>query len=413
MSAQAASAGIDIDAAQVAIGDLAVRTPVLVCDGLPADPGGAVVLKAESLQRTGSFKLRGVANKIAALGDRAAAGVVTASAGNHGQAVAYAARARGLPCEVFMPREAAVSKVAAVEALGAAVRLVGEGVDEAIEQALAATLESGATFIHPFDDPEVIAGQGTIGLELLADLPDLRRVIVPVGGGGLASGVGLAIKRHLPDAAVIGVQAQACAPAAAALSRSGSAPVGAVVTIADGIAVRQPGGLALEVLREVVDDMCVVNEDEIAMGMVFLAERAKLVAEGAGAVAVAALLAGRVAPSAGTTAVIVSGGNVDSGLLASVLRRSETEAGRRVRLFTRVPDRPGGLADLLGRVAAERANLLAIEHLREGLALHVRETGVEMTLETRGPAHTAQVVRALQGAGYDVHVDFAPEDSGP
>jgi threonine dehydratase len=404
-------AAVDVEAARRAIGDLVLHTPALVADGLPVDRGGSVVLKAESLQRTGSFKLRGVLSRIAALGDRAGAGLVTASAGNHGQAVAYAARARGLTAEVFMPLEAPVSKVAAVEALGAAVHLVGDSVDDAIGHAMGQAQRSGAAFVHPFDDPHVIAGQGTVGLELLDDVAGLRRVIVPVGGGGLAAGIGLAVKRRLPDVALIGVQAQACAAAARALgvTEARDGDLAGPSTIADGIAVKNPGGLALELLGEVVDEMCLVDEDEIAQGMVFLAERAKLVAEGAGAVGVAALLCGRVAPSAGVTAVVVSGGNVDSGLLAALLRRHETEAGRRVRLFTRVPDRPGGLAELLSLVAAERANLLAIEHLREGLALHVRESGLEMTLETRGPEHTERVVQALRTAGYEVHVDFAPQ----
>jgi threonine dehydratase len=415
VTAQAVSAGIDIEAARRAIGDLVVRTPVLAADGLPADAGGSVVLKAESLQRTGSFKLRGVLSRIAALGDTASAGLVTASAGNHGQAVAYAARARGLRCEVFMPREAPVSKVAAVEALGAAVQLGGDSVDAAIDRALEQAARSGANFVHPYDDPHVVAGQGTVGLELLEDVPDLRRVIVPVGGGGLASGIGLAVKRQRPEAMLVGVQAEVSCAAARALGARGLPPAdpGPPASIADGIAIKRAGGITLEILREVVDEMCVVGEDEIAQGMVFLAERAKLVVEGAGAVGVAALLAGRVAPSEGVTAVIVSGGNVDSSLLAALLRRHESEAGRRVRLFTRVPDRPGGLADLLGVVASERANLLAIEHLREGLPLHVRETGVELTLETRGRAHTEQVVRALRDAGYEVQVDFAAGEEPP
>jgi threonine dehydratase len=309
-----------------------------------------------------------------------------------------------------MPREAPVSKVAAVEALGAAVRLGGDSVDEAIDRALEQAARSGANFVHPYDDPHVVAGQGTVGLELLEDVPDLRRVIVPVGGGGLASGIGLAIKRRRPDAVLVGVQAEVSCAAARALGARDLPPGDSAppTSIADGIAIKRAGGITLEILREVVDEMCVVGEDDIAQGMVFLAERAKLVVEGAGAVGVAALLSGRVAPSEGVTAVIVSGGNVDSSLLAALLRRHESEAGRRVRLFTRVPDRPGGLADLLGVVASERANLLAIEHLREGLPLHVRETGVELTLETRGRAHTEQVVRALHEAGYTVHVDSAP-----
>ncbi len=413
MSAHVPAPELDIEGARRAVADLVLHTPVLVADGLPAPADGSVVLKAESLQRTGSFKLRGVLNRISALGRGASNGLVTASAGNHGQAVAYAARARRLPCEVFMPSEAPVSKVAAVEALGAKVRLVGASVDEAIAAAVGAAARAGAAFIHPFDDPYVIAGQGTIGLELLEDVADLARVVVPIGGGGLAAGIGVAVKRQRPHVQLIGIQAAACPAAARALGAADVPPEdsAAVVTIADGIAVKHPSGIALETLRGVIDDVQLVTEDEIAQGMVFLAERAKLVAEGAGAVGVAAMLAGRVSPSPGVTAVVVSGGNVDSGLLAAILRRHETETGRRVRLFTRVADRPGALAELLSCVAAQRANLLAIEHLREGLALHVREIGVEMTLETRGPEHTEQVVEALRHAGYDVYVDFAPGEA--
>lgn len=410
MSAQAISETIDVEAALPAIDGLVVRTPALPAESLPAEPGGSVVLKAECLQRTGSFKLRGVLSKIAALGDAAAGGLVTASAGNHGQAVAYAARRRGLSCEVFMPREAPVAKVAAVEALGASVRLVGESVDDAIAAALEEARASGASFVHPYDDPAVVAGQATVGVELVEDVPGLQRVIVPVGGGGLASGIGVAVKRAMPDAVLVGVQAEGACATARALGASGLPPAtDHPVSIADGIVLKRAGGIGLKLLHEVVDEMCVVSEDEIAQAMVFLAERAKLVAEGAGAVGVAALLSGRAAPSAGVTAVVVSGGNVDPGLLAAVLSRHESEAGRRVRIFTRVPDRPGGLAGLLGVVAAERANLLAIEHLREGLPLHVRETGVELTLETRGPEHTERVMRALRGSGFEVHVDPGPD----
>ena len=410
MSAHTLSDTIDVDAARRAIADLAVRTPVLPAESLAAEPGGSVMLKAECLQRTGSFKLRGVLSKIAALGDAATGGLVTASAGNHGQAVAYAARLHGLACEVFMPREAPVSKVAAVEALGASVRLAGESVDEAIAGAVEAGRASGASFVHPYDDPAVVAGQATVGVELLEDVPGLRRVIVPVGGGGLASGIGVAVKRALPDAVLIGVQAECACATARALGAAGLPREAETATsIADGIVVKHPGGLGLELMREVVDEMCVVSEDEIAQAMVFLVERAKLVPEGAGAAAVAALLSGRVAPSEGVTVAVISGGNVDSSLLAAVLSRHESEAGRRVRIFTRVPDRPGGLANLLGVVAGERANLLAIEHLREGLPLHVRETGVELTLETRGPEHTDRVMQALGRAGYEVHVDPGPD----
>jgi threonine dehydratase len=401
-------AAVDPESARRAIAGVAVRTPTVGCEDLAVAADTVVALKAECLQLTGSFKIRGALHKVAALGDRAAAGLVTASAGNHARAVAQAARVRGIGCEVFMPRDAAVSKVASVERLGAVVKLEGSSVEEAVELARMRAADGGPAFVHPFDDLDVIAGQGTLGLELIEDIPDLARVVVPVGGGGLASGIGIALRRAGVDAQLIGVQALACAPYARAL---GGAPEDADIdqpgtpTIADGIALKSPGRLTLPLLRELLDGIETVSEDEIADAMVFLADRAKLVSEGAGAVAVAVLLSGRLPPIDGTTVAIVSGGNVDSGLLAELLRRRETEEGRRVRIFTRVADRPGGLADLLGLVANARANLVSLEHVREAVPLHVRETGVELMLETRGPRHTTELVLALQAAGYEVVID--------
>ena len=363
------------------------------------------MLKAECLQVTGSFKLRGALSKVAALGQRVAPGLVTASAGNHARAVAQAARVAGVGCEVFMPRDASVSKVAAVERLGASVELDGASVDEALGLARERAVSTGAALVHPFDDLDVIAGQGTLALELLEDVPDLARVVVPVGGGGLASGIGTALRRAGAQVELVGVQARMCAPFVQALAAANAAsipdlPSGA--TIADGVAVKHPGTLTLPLLRELLDGLETVTEEEIAAAMVFLAEHAKLVGEGAGAVAVAALMNGGLQPVAGTTVAIVSGGNVDSGLLAGLLLRSETEAGRRVRIFTRVPDRPGGLAELLDLVARSRANLLSVEHQREAVPLHVRETGVQLTLETRGRNHTKDVLAELRNAGYEV-----------
>jgi threonine dehydratase len=391
----------DLDGARAAIAGVAHRTPTLACEELSALADTPVFLKAECLQRTGSFKLRGALAKVAALGEGAAAGLVTASAGNHARALAQAARVRGVSCMVFMPRDAAVSKVAAVERLGAQVHLEGGSVEEAVALAGASAEQSGAALVHPFDDLDVIAGQGTLALELIEDIPDLARVVVPVGGGGLCSGIGIALRRAGVRAELIGVQAQLCAPYVQALSGR-ETTVRSQATIADGIAIKRPGVLTLPLVRELLDDVQTVTEDEIADAMVFLADRAKLVAEGAGAVAVALLMGARLKPVRGTTVAIVSGGNVDSGLLAGLLRRRETEEGRRVRLFTRVPDRPGGLAELLGLVAGTRANLVSLEHVREAVSLHVRETGVELTLETRGPGHTGEVVKALQQAGYEV-----------
>lgn len=400
-------AAVDSEAVRGALAGVARRTPMLACEELGEISGDTVALKAECLQRTGSFKLRGALSKVAALGERAGAGLVTASAGNHARAVAQAARTRGVSCEVFMPSEAPVSKVAAVERLGAHVHLQGASVEEAVGLAEARSSE-GPAFVHPFDDLDVIAGQGTVGLELLEDVPDLARVVVPIGGGGLASGIGIALRRARPEVELIGVQARACAPFAEALREPGgpaaSEPLRGA-TIADGIALKRPGRLTLPLLRELLDGLETVTEEEIGEAMVFLATSVRLVAEGAGAVAVAALRSGRLEPIAGTTVAIVSGGNVDSGLLAGLLRRQETEEGRRVRMFTRVADRPGGLAELLGLVAGVRANLVSLEHVRDAVALSVRETGVELTLETRGPAHTGEVVAALENAGYEVNVE--------
>jgi threonine dehydratase len=394
----------DLDRARDAIAGTASRTPALPSEELTERAGGPVTLKAESLQRGGSFKLRGALSKLAALGDDRA-GLVTASAGNHGRAVALAARTRGVECTVCMPAQAPVSKVAAIERLGGRVELRGDSVEEALALAAELAERTGAAFVHPFDDLDVIAGQATLGLELLEDVPDLCRVIIPVGGGGLASGVGIALRRAgVRGVQLVGVQAQACAPYLAALDGREPAEqeLSAGATIADGIAIKRPGRLTLPLLRELLDEVRTVTEDEIADAIVLLAERAKLVSEGAGAVAAAALMNGCLDPMSGTTVAIVSGGNVDSGLLGALLRRRETEEGRRVRIFTRVADRPGGLAELLGVIAGVRANVIAVEHVREAVPLHVRETGVELTLETRGPAHTAELLAALEGAGYAV-----------
>jgi threonine dehydratase len=403
------SARVDLEAAARAVARDAVATPLIASAELSERAGGAVLLKAESLQVSGSFKLRGALAKLAALGSLADDGLIAASAGNHARAVAQAARIAGVACEVFMPRDAPVSKVAAVERLGASVRLGAVTVEEAVELAAARAGESGAALIHPFDDLDVIAGQGTLGLELLRDVPDLARVVVPVGGGGLASGIGIALRRERPEVELIGVQASACATLPQAL-RDESAIAGVpelptAATIADGIALKRPGELTLPLLRELLTAVETVSEEQIADAIVLLAERAKLVAEGAGAVSVAAIAAGRLAPIEGTTVAIVSGGNVDNGLLASLLRRHETAAGRRVRAFTRVPDRPGALAELLNLVAHARANLVSLEHVREAVSLNVRETGVELTLETRGREHTEELRRVLQDAGYEVTFD--------
>ena len=395
----------DVERARRAVADVVRHTPVLPSLTLSERTGAEVVLKAENLQRTGSFKIRGALNKLAALGERCARGVTAGSAGNHAWACAQAARSRGVPCEVFMPIEALISKIEGCRGLGAVVHIGGGSVDECVALARARADEAGMAFVHPFDDADVIAGQGTLGLELLDDIPDLAKIVVPVGGGGLASGLAIAVKARRPDVEVVGVQVDTVAAFPDSLRRGQPVGVAAALTIADGIAVKRPGDLTLPLVRRWLDDVVVVPEDDVAEAIVVCMERAKLVVEGAGAVGVAALLGGQTrAARRGTTCVVLSGGNVDAGLLATVARRHETEAGRRLVFFTRVPDRPGSLARLLSLVGETGANLIHVEHLREGIDLHVRETAVQLTLETRGREHADDVLRCVREAGYESDV---------
>lgn len=359
-----------------------VRTPLLTAGSLSARFAGSLLLKAENLQRTGSFKLRGALNKLDAVGRER--GVVAGSAGNHAQSLAYAARSFGVPCEVFMPTDAAVGKLAAVRAFGATVHEGGESVDASVELARERAAEGGLLFVHPFDDLDVIAGQAGVGIEILEDCPESASVIVPVGGGGLISGVAAALRQRRPEARIVGVRASTMA------------------TIADGIAVKRPGAKTLPLIEALVSEVVTVSEGEIAEAMALLLERAKLVVEGAGAAALAAVLAGKVEVEAGReTVVVLSGGNVDIGLLARITDRQESLRGRRLRIFTKVPDRPGGLADLLAAIATLRANLISVEHVREHAELDVLETGVELTLETRGREHAEAVREGLRAAGYE------------
>jgi threonine dehydratase len=350
-----------------------------------------VVLKAENLQHTGSFKLRGATNAIAKLPpDRLASGIVAASAGNHAQAVAHAAANVGATATVCMPAGAPLAKLEAVRALGVDVRLV-DGDYEAAQEAAGALAESeGRTLIHAFADPDVIAGQGTIGLEIADAAPGTRLVAVPMGGGGLVSGLAIAVKARLEGVKVVAVQAAA---------RAGR-------TIADGIAVKRPAELTRRLVEEHVDDVVTVSDDEIAQAMVHLIDRSKLVVEGAGAAAAAAVMFGRVeAPSSGSTCVVLSGGNVDASLLAECIRLGETASGRRAVLKTIVPDRPGALDSLLRVVADHGANIVDVAHLREGIDLHVRETLIRLVLQTKGREHGGQIAEALRAAGFDVDIE--------
>jgi threonine dehydratase len=396
----------DVRRVRAAVGTVARRTPILSTRTFSERAGGTVVLKAENLQRTGSFKVRGVAAKLEALGEEGCAhGVVAASAGNHAQALAAAAQVRGVPCEVFVPDDAPMAKVEAARGQGAIVHIGGKSVDECLHAARERAETGGLAFVHPFDDPAIVAGQGTLGLELLEDVPDLKQVVVPVGGGGLCSGIAVAVKSAKPDVKVIGVQAAACAPYPESLKRGEPVEASSALTIADGIAVKRPGGLTLEILQRLADDVVVVSEDETAEAMALLLERCKLVVEGAGAVGVAALLGGKVPPPpTGVTVAVLSGGNVDAGLLAAIARRHESGMGRRLVLLTRVADRPGSLVRMLASVADTGANIVDVSHMREGIDLHVRETAVELVLETRGQEHAGRVVADLRAKGYAAQV---------
>jgi threonine dehydratase len=379
---------IDIEAARARLEGVARVTPVYRSETLSRATGRDVLLKAENLQRTGSFKVRGAYNRISQLSDeQRAAGVVAASAGNHGQAVAWAAREVGATARIFMPQDAAMAKVDATRHYGADVELTGPAIEECLDAARAFVVETGATFVHPFEDPEIIAGQGTIGLELVDQVESLDTVLIPIGGGGLSSGIALALRAAKPKVRIVGVQA------------AGTLPDGPGYTIADGIAVKKPGELTMSILERVLDDIVSVTDEEISAAIVLLLERTKLVVEGAGAVGVAALLGGK-AGGTGTVVPIVSGGNIDATLLISVMRHGLAAAGRYLVLRTRVPDRPGELARLLTLLANDRVNVVEVEHQRETGDLPVAETGVELTLLTRDPAHCDEILANLARWGY-------------
>jgi threonine dehydratase len=370
----------EIRRAREVVADVARDTQVIESRYLSRTTGGTIALKAENLQRTGSFKLRGALNKIASL-DRSVKGVVTASAGNHGQSLAYAARARGLSATIFMPDRAALAKIAAAEESGAEVVIGGDAVEACVEAAQERAASDGLAFVHPFDDPAVVAGQGTIGLELIDEVPDLAKVVAPIGGGGLASGVAAAVKAVNAGVPVAGVKAQC--------------------PLADGIAVKHPGEITGPMLDELLDESVSVSQDAIADAIMMLLERTKLVVEGAGAVGVAALREGVISPAeSGTTVVILSGGNIDTGVLADLARHHETERGRRLRIFTKIPDEPGSLGALLTTLGEGGANLIDVDHVREAVGLSVGETGVELVMETRGAEHAKQLLQELQELGY-------------
>jgi threonine dehydratase len=392
----------EIEAAAEAIEGFVRRTPVLEAGEISRRIDAPVRLKAECLQATGSFKVRGAFNAISGLSrEELDAGVVTASAGNHAQAVMAAARHAGARADLFMPAAAPLAKIAAVKRKGGEVHLVAGTYDEAEEAALGYAQQHGATVVPAFDHPAVIAGQGTVGLEIADQAPGTRLVVVPLGGGALVAGIAIAVKSKLEGAKVVGVQAENCAPYLESLAAH--RPIGArsAVTICDGIAVKMPGDVTLPLVDEWVDEVVTVTDDEAAEAMVLLLERSKVVVEGAGAVGVAALLSGRIeAPADGEVCAVLSGGNVDATRLAECIALGETASGRRVVVSVVMPDRPGALSGLLGVVADQGANVIDVEHLREGLDLHVGETAITLVLQTKGPEHSAELLTAIEAEGF-------------
>lgn len=359
-----------------------------------------VHLKCENLQRTGSFKVRGAYVRIAGLRpEERAAGVVAASAGNHAQGVALAASLLGVRSTVFMPSGAPLPKVAATRDYGAEVRLHGHVVDETLRAAQEYAEETGAVFIHPFDHPDIVAGQGTVGLEILDQCPEVRTVVVGMGGGGLAAGVALAVKSVRPDVRIIGVQAAGAAAYPPSLAVGRPVALDSVATMADGIKVGCPGEVPFAIVRDLVDEVRTVTEDELSSALLLCLERAKLVVEPAGASPVAALLA-RPDAFDGPVVAVLSGGNVDPLLMERVLRHGMAAAGRYMSFRLRLTDRPGALAALLGILSATDANVLDIGHVRTEPRLGLTEVEVELQLETRGPEHRAAVAEALRTAGY-------------
>ncbi len=368
---------------------------------LSAMTGQQIYLKLDNLQRTGAFKERGALNKILTLTDEEKRrGVIASSAGNHGQAVAYHATKRGIRAQIVMPLMTPLVKIAATQAFGAKVILHGANYDEAYTEARRLCDEEGLTFLHPFDDVAVINGQGTIGLELLQQVPGLEAVVVPIGGGGLISGVACAIKESNPNIRVIGVQTDRIPSMLRASEAGKPVTVPADATIADGIAVRRAGELTLPLVERFVDELVTVDEEEIANAILILLEKEKTLAEGAGAVALAALLQKKTSLCGEKTAVLVCGGNIDVSLLAKIIERGLVKDGRRVRIRVRLTDRPGALHQLTKILHEQQANIVETLHNRSHYGVSLGDTAIDITLETRGPSHIAAIAKALDEAKY-------------
>lgn len=399
----------EVEVARKILSGVVRMTPVEPCNLLTIKLAGPVWLKCENVQRAGSYKVRGAYVRISRLSaEERDRGVVAASAGNHAQGVALAAGLLGTAATVFMPVGAPLPKIAATKGYGAAVELRGSNVDQALAAAQEFADRTGAVMIHPFDHPDVIAGQGTVGLEILEQCPEVKTIIAGVGGGGLISGLAVAAKAVRPDIRVIGVQASGAAAVPPSLAAGHPVRLGSYSTIADGIAVGRPGDLTFAHIRSLVDDVVTVSEEDISRALLMLMERSKLVVEPAGAVPVAALLAGVVEIE--TPAVLVlSGGNIDPLLMVKLIEHGLAAAGRYLRIRVRTIDRPGSLATLLGLIAEGGANVLDVEHQRHDPRLRLGEVEVGLAVETRGAEHSDSLVGSLRRAGYTV----TPERAAP
>ncbi|MFI6166122.1 threonine ammonia-lyase [Nocardia sp. NPDC051052] len=384
------------------------KTPIVASRVLSERAGAEVWLKCENLQRTGSFKPRGAYNRIANLpaADRAR-GVVAASAGNHAQGVAWAATSLGITSTVFMPVGASLPKLAATKAYGAEVRQVGETIEDALDAAMELADRTGATLIHPFDHPDIVAGQATVALEILEQIPDVGTVLVPTGGGGLLAGIAVALHQLAPRVRVIGVQAKEAAAWPGSLAAGKPVRVGRMSTMADGIAVGQPGQVPFAHVAEHVSTMLTVDEDSLSKALLLCLERAKLIVEPAGAAAVAALMSCAAADLAleGPVCAVLSGGNIDPLLLTRLIGHGLSAAGRYLAVRVTISDRPGGLSTLLGVVGKTGASVVDVSHARTGARLALDEVEVSLTLETRGPNHRDDVLNALANAEYAVRVE--------
>lgn len=391
----------DVQLARGGLTEVVRETPLEYSRAISEVAGSQVLLKCENLQRAGSFKIRGAYTRMSRLSDEEkASGVVAASAGNHAQGVALAAQLLGIKSKVYMPVGAPMPKLQATRGYGAEVELVGATLDESMVHAEQWAADTGAIMIHPFDHKDIVAGQGTCGLEILEQCPDVRTIVVNLGGGGLIAGIACAAKALKPEVRIIGVQAAQAAAYPESLKEGHPVALERMATMADGIAVGCPGDIPFAIVEELVDQVVTVSEEALSRTMLFLLERAKLVVEPAGAASVAALLEGAIDHLEGPVVAVLSGGNIDPLLLMRIIRHGMASAGRYLSVTVRVPDRPGSLAGLLAKCAAQDANVVEVRHARSEATLSVDQVEIEVELETKGIEHREQVLDALRAEGY-------------